>query len=66
MDRTITLEMTKDEAEQLSELLKECLTAMDRANEQMVKDNQEIERSQTRTWAILTSLPGGKDVERPS
>ncbi|MGH9799870.1 MAG: hypothetical protein ACRD82_05850 [Blastocatellia bacterium] len=56
MDKTITLEMTKDEAEQLNELLKTCLAVMDRTNEQMVKDNQEIERSQARTWIILSEL----------
>ncbi len=66
MDKTINLEMTKDQAEQLKELLNECLAAMDRANEQMVKDNLEIEQSQARTWAILANLPGGMDVERVS
>jgi len=66
MEKTITLEMTKDQAEQLNELLEECLAVMDRADKRIAQNNLEIEQSQARTWAILAELQGNLNVEKSS
>ena len=68
MEKTITLEMTNDEAAQLSALIEMCIARMDEAHEQMAKDQVEIERLRAGTRANLAALAelqkGGFNVER--
>ena len=64
MEDTIKFEMTQSEAEQLSAILDEVLAAMDRAQERMAKDQQEIDRLRAETRAIIErDWRGGVNVE---
>ena len=65
MEKTVTLEMTEDQAKQLNALIEKCLETMDRALDQISKDNLETEKSQVRTWAILNELKRSLNVEEP-
>ncbi len=56
MEETIKLELTKAEAEQLSALMEEMLAAMRKANEEMARDQVEIERLKAQTATRLEEL----------
>jgi len=56
MEETIKLKLTKAEAEQLSVLIEEMITAMQQANEEMARDQVEIKRLKARTAARLEEL----------
>ncbi|MBA3321384.1 MAG: hypothetical protein H0T45_08030 [Pyrinomonadaceae bacterium] len=56
MEETIKLELTKAEAEQLSALIEEMIAAMRQANEEMARDQVEIEQLKARTAARLEEL----------
>jgi hypothetical protein len=56
MDETFKLELTKAEAEQLGAMIEEMLSAMRQANEEMARDQTEIERLKARTAARLEEL----------
>jgi hypothetical protein len=64
MEETIKLELTKSEAQQLSEMLEEVLGALQKAIERMAKEQEEIDqlRSETRE-VIQRDWRGGVDVE---
>lgn len=56
MEEIFDTELT---AENKAELIKQCdeyLAAMQQIHEQMVKDQEEIDRTTAETWAILTQL----------
>ena len=53
MEQTINTELTREEAEQLNALIEECLAAMRKANEEMAKDQAEIEQLQAETRKSL-------------
>ena len=53
MEKTISLEMTSEEAAKLSALLEMCITKMDEAHGQMAKDQEDIERLRAKTQAKL-------------
>ncbi|MEK7831317.1 MAG: hypothetical protein AAB401_09550 [Acidobacteriota bacterium] len=63
MDKTITLEMTKDEAEQLNAIIESCVAAMNKAHEQMASDQREIERLKVSTQAKLAEIRRHLNVE---
>ena len=56
MEETVKLEMTKAEAEQLSELITECVEKIKRAREQMARDQVEIEQLRSETRAVIARL----------
>lgn len=56
MEETVKLELTKTEAEQLSALIEEMLTAMREANAEMARDQVEIEQLKAQTAARLEEL----------
>lgn len=56
MEEIFDTELT---AENKAELIKQCdeyLAAMQQIHEQMVKDQEEIDRTTAETWAILAQL----------
>jgi hypothetical protein len=64
MDKPIDYELTSSEAAQISVMIEECLKAMRQANEEMARDQKEIERLKARTAARLEELKkGGWNVE---
>lgn len=63
MDKAITLEMTKDEVEQLNAIIAGCVVAMDKAHEQMASDQREIERLKVSTQAKLAEIRRHLNVE---
>lgn len=64
MEETIKFELTKSEAEQLSALLAEVLSAMQQAEERMAKDQEEIDQLRGEVRAIIQhDWRGGVDVE---
>ncbi len=56
MDTTITTSLTAQEEATLSELLTECLAAMQKAQEQIEQDHRATEASQQRTWAMRKEM----------
>ncbi|HZS04733.1 MAG TPA: hypothetical protein VFD58_07855 [Blastocatellia bacterium] len=57
--KTADLELTSSETAQISTMIEECLKAMRQANEEMARDQQEIERLKARTAARLDELKKG-------
>ncbi len=56
MSKDITLEPTAEEAAQIEAASKELLAEIKRANDQMARDQQEIDRLKAETRAILAKL----------
>ena len=56
MDTTMTTSLTAQEEASLSELLTECLAAMQKAQQQIELDRLATERSQARSWAMLGEI----------
>ncbi len=56
MEKTISMELTADEAAKLSALMELCIAKMDDAHEQMAKDQVEIDRLSAKTRATLERL----------
>ena len=63
MEQTANIELTREEAEQLSALIEECLAAMRKAHEEMAKDQAEIEQLQAETRAIIARMRERQHVE---
>jgi hypothetical protein len=63
MDTTMTTSLTAQEEASLSELLAECVAAMQKAQEQIEQYNQATEASQQRTWAMLKEMQERFHVE---
>ncbi|MGH9834400.1 MAG: hypothetical protein ACREBD_28350 [Blastocatellia bacterium] len=64
MEETIKLELTKSEAQQLSEMLEEVLDALQKAIERMAKEQEEIDQLRAETREVLQrDWRGGVDVE---
>jgi len=56
MEEIVKVEMTKAEAEQLSELITECVEKIKQAREQMTRDQVEIEQLRAETRAVIARL----------
>lgn len=56
MSKTITPELTADEARSYEEAINQMLAEMKQANEKMDRDQEEIERLKTETREILSRL----------
>ena len=56
MSKDITIEPTAEEAAQIEAVTRELLAEIKHANDQMVSDQQEIDRLKTQTRAILAKL----------
>jgi ABC-type transporter Mla MlaB component len=66
MEDEFNLSLTREEAIKMDEQIEQMLAAMRKANEQMARDQIEIERLKTETWALLADLQrmlGGSNVE---
>jgi hypothetical protein len=64
MEETIKLELTKSEAQQLSEMLEEVLDALQKAIERMAKEQEEIDQLRAETREVIQrDWKGGVDVE---
>ena len=64
MEETIKLELTKSEAQQLSEMLEEVLDALQKAVERMAKEQEEIDQLRAETREVIQrDWRGGVDVE---
>ncbi|NOT58599.1 MAG: hypothetical protein HOP19_00060 [Acidobacteria bacterium] len=63
MDTTMAMKMTAQEEATLSELLAECLTAMQQARQQIEQDHRETDASKQRTWAMLNDMQRRFHVE---
>ena len=59
MNKNITLEPTADEAAEIQEAIQRLLAEIKHANEQMTKDQQEIDQMRAETRAILARLGAG-------
>ena len=59
MSKNITLEPTADEAAEIQEAIQRLLAEIEHANEQMTKDQQEIDQMRAETRAILARLGTG-------
>jgi hypothetical protein len=56
MEETLKLDLTEEEARAMDAQIEAMLAAMRKANEQMARDQQEIERLKAETGAILADL----------
>lgn len=66
MEDEFKLDLTREEAIKMDEQIEQMLAAMRNANEQMARDQIEIDRLKAETWALLADLQrmlGGDDVE---
>lgn len=66
MDDEFKLELTREEAIEMDEQIEQMLAAMRKANEQMAREQIEIERLKVETGVLLKDLErmlGGNDVE---
>lgn len=64
MAEVVKFEMTKSEAEQLSAMMEQVIAEIDRAQERMAKDQQEIDRLRADTQKLLArDWRGGVNVE---
>ncbi len=66
MEDEFKLGLTREEAIKMDEQIEQMLAAMRKANEQMVRDQIEIERLKAETGALLADLQrmlGGSNVE---
>ncbi len=63
MQDFIKLELTAEEAEAMDAQIEEMLAAMKEANEQIARDQAEIEQMQAETRAIITRLQKRRHVE---
>ncbi len=59
MKETIVIEIPKAEAELFQQMVEECLAAIKQANEQIAKDQAEIDRLKAETRAIIASINQG-------
>ncbi len=66
MDKTVTMEMTPDEAAQLCEMMEKCITAIRESNERGAQTEAEIAGLQAETRALLTQLRATLHVEANS
>jgi hypothetical protein len=56
MEETLKLDLTEEEARAMDAQIEAMLAAMRKANEQMARDQREIERLKAETEAILADL----------
>lgn len=63
MEETFKLEMTKDEAAQLSAVMEQCLNVLKETNERSEQTHAEIDRLQAENWAALNQLEAMLNVE---
>ncbi len=63
MERAIEMDMTKDEAAKLSLVIEQCLKALEESNERGKQTQDEIDRLQAETRAILDQLRRMLNVE---
>jgi hypothetical protein len=56
MDETARFEISPDEAARIQAAIQACILEMQRANERMKKDQEEIERLRAKTRAMLAEL----------
>ncbi|MCI0523900.1 MAG: hypothetical protein L0Y75_01435 [Acidobacteria bacterium] len=66
MEDEFKLDLSREEAIKMDEQIEQMLAAMRKANEQMARDQVEIERLKAETWVVLADLQrilGGEDVE---
>jgi hypothetical protein len=56
MEDALTIKSSTEEAAQLQLAITQCLTEVDHLREQMSRDQMEIDRSRTRTRALLAEL----------
>ncbi|MGH9835800.1 MAG: hypothetical protein ACREBD_13110 [Blastocatellia bacterium] len=66
MEDEFKLELTREEAIKMDEQIEQMLAAMRKVNEQMARDQIEIERLKVETGVLLKDLErmlGGNDVE---
>lgn len=57
MEDVFDAELTPENKAELIRQFDEYLEAMQRIHEQMVKDQEEIDRTTAETWAILARMP---------
>lgn len=63
MEETVTLELTKIEAEQFQAMIADILEKMRQANERMDRDEEEIARLKIETRAMLDQIKAALNVE---
>lgn len=56
MDKSLPMDSNREEAQTIEAAIDECLAKMQRANEQMDKDQTEIDRLKSETRSILEKL----------
>jgi methyl-accepting chemotaxis protein len=56
MPKSITVELPSDEAAEIQAEIRKYITEMQRANERIRKDQEEIQRLKQKTQAIITEL----------
>jgi hypothetical protein len=66
MEQTIKLEMTKDEATQLSAVMEQFIKVLDEANAHSEQVHAEIDRLQAENGAMLNQLEAMLNVETVS
>ncbi|NOT60544.1 MAG: hypothetical protein HOP19_10010 [Acidobacteria bacterium] len=63
MDTIITTSLSAQEEASLSEMLAECVAAMQKAQEKIEQDRIATEHSQARSWAMLREIQRSFHVE---
>jgi hypothetical protein len=58
MEETIKLELTKEEAAQVQQVIGECLRRIDSIREEMARDQVEIEQYGAATQAVIDRIQG--------
>ena len=56
MDKILELELTSNDPAEISQLLDQCIEALDRIHEEMDKDREEIDRINAENMANLAYL----------